>query len=59
MIEYFKRKFSRIEKQLDIDSFPKYYEENNRLIKENQDGSRYIVELDKNYKEKIVGEYHG
>ncbi len=59
MFEYFKRKFSRLENQLEIDSYPKYYEENNHLIKENRDGSRYIVKLDKNYREVIIGEYHG
>lgn len=59
MIEYFRRKFSRIEDRLQIDSYPKYYEENNLLIKENRDGSRYIVELDADHKEQIVGEYHG
>ena len=59
MMEYLKRKFSRLETTLEINSYPKYYEENNCLIKENRDGTRYIVKLDENHKEIIVGEYHG
>ena len=59
MIEYFKRKFSRLENTLRIDSYPQYYEENNLLIREDKDGTRHIIKLDENHKEVVVGEYHG
>ncbi len=59
MIEYFKRKFSRLNTTLKIDSYPKYYEENGFLIREEKDGRRYIIKLDENHQEIVVGEYHG
>ena len=56
MFEYFKRKFTRLEGTIKIDTYPQYYEENGQLIKEEADGHRYIVKLDKDYHEIIIGE---
>ncbi len=35
-------------------SFPKYYEKDGKLIKENQNGSKHIVKFDDNGKEIIL-----
>ena len=56
MFEYFKRKFIRLDGTIKIDTYPQYYEENGRLIKEEADGKKYIVKLDKNHHEIIIGE---
>ena len=58
MFEYFKRKFSRLDGKIEIDTFPKYYEENGCIIREEKDGKRYIVTLDKDHNEIIVGVYN-
>ena len=57
MFEYFKRKFFRLSGSVRIDTYPQYYEENGRLIREESDGTRYIVALDENCREKTVGVY--
>ncbi|MBP3545758.1 MAG: hypothetical protein J6K16_01330 [Alphaproteobacteria bacterium] len=59
MFEYFKRKFVRLQGKIEIDTYPKYYEENDCIIKEEKDGTRYIVTLDKDYNEHIAGVYNG
>jgi len=56
MFEYFKRKFSRLHR-IKIETYPKYYEEKGLLIRENKDGARYVVDVDKNGKEIIVRGY--
>ena len=40
MFEYFKRKFVRLDGKIKIDTYPQYYEENGRLIKEEADGKK-------------------
>lgn len=59
MFEYFKRKFSRLDGKIKIDTYPKYYEEKGHIIKEEEDGTRYIVVLDKDLNERIVRGYDG
>lgn len=58
MMEYLKRKLCRLENddswKEDI-PFPRYYEENGRIIKETENGEKYIIILDKNHKEVIAG----
>ena len=56
MFEYFKRKFVRLDGTITSDSYPQYYEEDGRLIKEEADGTKYIVKLDKNHREVVIGE---
>ena len=57
MFEYFKRKFSRLHR-IKIETYPKYYEEKGLIIRENKDGTRYVVDVDKNGKETIVRGYN-
>ncbi len=58
MMEYFKRKFTRInncdtyQKQI---PYPRYYEDNGLLIKEMENGKKYVITLDENHKEVILG----
>ena len=59
MFEYFKRKFARLDGKIEVNTYPKYYQENDLLIREEKDGMRYIVTLDKDHKEVIKGVYHG
>lgn len=58
MLEYFKRKFFNINRKIEIDTYPKYYEEKDCIIREEKDGMRYIVTLDKNHKEITMGVYN-
>ena len=58
MFEYLKRKFSKPH-PVKIETYPKYYEENGLLIRENQDGARYVVTIDKKGNETIVRGYDG
>jgi hypothetical protein len=56
MLEYFKRKMQKIARDgIEYKDFPKYYEQDNKIIKELEDGQKFIVELDKNCKEAVVG----
>ena len=59
MFEYLKRVFSHIDGKIKIDTYPKYYEENNCIIREEKDGKKYIVTLDKDNNEVIAGIYNG
>ena len=36
------------------DKYPIYYEENGDLIREDQDGTKYKIKLDKNNNEQII-----
>lgn len=58
MQEYFKRLFSRAERQIKITEYPIYYEDNitGFMIKEMADGRKFIVELDDNKQIKIIKE---
>lgn len=58
MFEYFKRRISRLASKIKIDTYPKYYEEKGYIIREEEDGTRYIVTLDKNNNEIIVRSYN-
>ncbi len=53
MFEYLKHKFSR-PFRIKIETYPKYYEENGLLIREDQNGDRYVVTVDKKGNEIIV-----
>jgi len=55
MFEYLKRKFFRLSGNVQIDTYPQYYEENGRLVREESDGTRYVVVVDEKHGEKIVG----
>ena len=57
MFEYFKRKFSK-PKNVQIKTYPKYYEERGLLIRENKDGTRYVVTVDENGNEIILRGYY-
>ena len=54
-MEYLKRKMCKI-KTSDFESvgFPRYYEENDRLIKECENGEKWVVTLDANYREVLL-----
>ena len=55
MIEYLKRKFSKLNNQnMQTISFPHYYEENGKLIKELENGDKWEVVLDANYQEVLI-----
>lgn len=57
MLEYIKRKLCHIQKNgIDVKSFPKYYEENNKVIKELDNGQKFIVEVDADGQEIIIRE---
>lgn len=43
-----------LNKKVKITTYPLYYEENGSLVRENKDGSKYIIELDKKNNEKII-----
>ncbi len=55
MMEYLKRKFAKLNtKDTQAISFPLYYEENGRIIKELSNGEKWIVRLDEEYKEVLI-----
>ena len=56
MFEYFKRKFVRLDGKITVSTFPKYYEENGKLIKEEENGQRFLIKLDENKKPVVIGE---
>ncbi len=43
----------------EITEYPLYYMINDKLIRENKDGKKYIVKFDENKQETIIGEYNG
>ena len=43
----------------EITEYPLYYMINDKLIRENEDGKKYIVKFDENKQETIIGEYNG
>jgi hypothetical protein len=55
MMEYLKRKFAKL-KTTDFDkvSYPRYYEENGKLIKELASGEKWEFILDSNHKEVLI-----
>ncbi len=55
MKEYLKRKLAKV--KIDVDTFPKYYDNNGQIIKECQDGKMFVVDFDKNSNEIILKEY--
>ncbi|MBP5215320.1 MAG: hypothetical protein J6039_02045 [Alphaproteobacteria bacterium] len=57
MLEYLKRKLSRLSGKVKIDTYPKYYEKEGLIIREEKDGTRYVVKLDENHNEVIVRGY--
>ena len=54
MIEYLKRKLAKATIKKDLISFPHYYEENGRLIKELANGEKWLIKLDSEYKEILL-----
>ena len=57
MMEYLKRKFSKLEKQNDWNNkipFPRYYEDNGKIIKELSENEKFIIDLDENFNETIL-----
>ena len=59
MMEYLKRKLSKLETDdgwKENVPFPRYYEENGILIKETQKGVKFIIELDDDFNEKVIGQ---
>ncbi len=55
MFEYLKRKIARLDiKEDKIISYPRYYKENGKTIKETAQGEKWVVKLDSNYKEVLV-----
>lgn len=58
MFEYLKRKLSK-PSNIKIETYPKYYEEKGLIIREEKNGVRYVVTVDKEGNEKIVRGYNG
>lgn len=54
MMEYLKRKLTRLSAEDMQISFPHYYEENGKLIKELANGQKWEVALDENKKEVLL-----
>ena len=55
MMEYLKRKLTKINaRNVGKITFPHYYEENGKLIKELENGEIWEVALDKNYQEVLI-----
>ena len=58
MMEYLKRKLCRLEKQKEWQQkvpFPRYYEKNGKIVREEENGETFLVEVDDNFNEKIIG----
>ena len=53
-MEYLKRKLTRLTAEDMQISFPHYYEENGRIIKELANGQKWVVVLDENHKEVLL-----
>jgi len=55
MMEYLKRKFAKLNTKSAPDiSYPLYYEENGRIVKELSNGEKWIVRLDDDYREVLL-----
>lgn len=55
MFEYLKRKLTRVDRlNLSVDTYPQYYKENGRLVKELSNGEKWVVELDSDHKEVLI-----
>ena len=55
MFEYLKRKLVRLNRlNIEVDTYPQYYEENGALIKELANGEKWVIQLDANHKETLV-----
>ncbi len=55
MMEYLKRKFARLKSEdFDKIGFPRYYEENGKLVKELDSGEKWEFVLDENHKEVLI-----
>ena len=55
MMEYLKRKFARLKPDsFNNISFPRYYEENGKLIKELSSGEKWEIILDSDHKEVLI-----
>ncbi len=55
MFEYLKRKIARLNpKENEVASYPRYYKENGKTIKETAQGEKWVVTLDSDYKEVLV-----
>lgn len=54
MMEYLKRKLSKLSADDESISFPRYYEENGKLIKECAGGEKWVIKLDSNYNEVLL-----
>ncbi len=53
MMEYLKRKICKISAD-NLDIYPRYYEENGKLIKETESGEKWVIKLDAEYKEVLL-----
>lgn len=55
MMEYLKRKFAKLNTaDFDKISYPRYYEEDGKLIKEFESGEKWEFILDSNHKEVLI-----
>ncbi len=54
MMEYLKRKLTKVSADDAVTSFPRYYEENGKIIKECAGGEKWVIRLDSNYNEVLV-----
>lgn len=58
MMEYIKRKLTKTKDDQawkDQIGYPHYYQENGLFIKETEDGEKFVVTLDEQHQEIIVG----
>ena len=58
MLDYLKYKLKRLPKKAELGTqpYPLFYEQQGLLIREDEDGKKYEIELDKNNKPRIVRE---
>jgi len=58
MLKYFKRQICKIAKgkfkSPELNNFPLYYSENEQLIREEKDGAKFAISVDKNGNETIL-----
>ena len=57
MFEYLKRKLSK-PNNIKIETYPKYYEEKGLIIREEKNGTRFVVTVDKKGNEIILRGYN-
>ncbi len=58
MMEYIKRKLTKTKDDQawkDQIGYPRYYQENGLFIKETEDGEKFIITMDEQHQEVIVG----